>query len=299
MARDPVLDIYIEPPRPFWRRRMVVVLPLLSWLLLLALVMARGLTAPTVDLVGELACMAGVGIVLILLSLPMAWRALLGNIAALRARRPAREAGQLLGEGNGRGAEALLRTLLQDARLQAPGRAGLVHALGVALLTQGDAAGGLARVRHARESGWLDSFIYRRPRALQSQGLVVASGATGAREEARAALAQARASQRPASQGAVELAAILLHSRAGEHAEAVALGRRLSSTGVALGIWAVGRLAAAMAAEALGEEEEVRTLLEGVHLAPGEPAWAARCWPELCAFALRRGVAASPIPTED
>lgn len=297
MSREPLSTLYIEPPGPFWRRRLLLVLPLLAWLgvaLPVVVVSSRDPDAVGLGLLLGLVC-TGIALVLAYgLVLLRAGRELRDALAAWRANR---EAIGLLTAGEAAAAEVILRRCLARPAVPANMLPGLVHNLGVARLGQGDLPGARLLMELARASGWLDSFTYRKQRVGFAQGRILAAAVTGDLAQAEAELAGVEGLPVPAAyQPYLVLARAHLAARAGRHDDALGLmelleGAELPPTSRrildVLGAWCRVQLGEAPV-EAIGG----LALLE-----PGEPVWAA-AWPELEAFVQELGLRRSPGSVE-
>ena len=158
---DPVLTLEIVPPWPYYRKKLARTWPLFLWfgVGISTLGIFHGKGSPPGDFLCAL--FGSVPIALIPAISP-----LLKNIREIRAARRARphnrRAIAAILEGDGATAEELLRRVLSDADLGSPALAGLVHNLGLALLAQGAYDPGHALLKHAKDSGWMDTWQYRR-----------------------------------------------------------------------------------------------------------------------------------------
>jgi hypothetical protein len=290
MPRDRALALYIEPPRPYYRRKLLVVAPLLVWVAaaLATLVAYAPDEHPALSLMFGLIC-SGVG--LIAMATPLVWRSIREILGALAARKLNKRAVALLNRSDDADAAAEAETMLREAlaqpRLVPSSMAGLVHNLGVARFARGDAKGGRDLLEHAWKSGWMMSLALRRHRAIHAQAMVVVCVANDALDDARAALVRSRAAQTPAQRPVVDVAALLLHTRAEEYAEALQIAEGLDYAALAPQMAATARLVRAMAAHQTGAAADQVALFvsEIPTLAPNRLAWAAEGWPELMAFA--------------
>ena len=301
MRPDPALDVYIQPPGAYWRRRLLLVVPLLVWVVLA--VGSLQAFAPTEDsptplaLLPVLLGLICVGIGLVLAYIPWLFTATreLGN--AFRARRASLAAVGLMQAGDGSGSEALLRGVLGRQPMVMSTLPGLVHNLGVCRLLQGDPAGALALMEHARVSGWLDAFVYRRHRAAYAQGRAVAAVVLGELDLAEAALDELDGQvPRAEARAWVVLARLLLALRRGRSEAAGELIESLE--GVSLPPPSA-RLAGVLVAwtRVLGGEEPALATAGVTPLEPGEPPWGAH-WPELMDFAAAHGLLGSALEAE-
>ncbi len=298
MLPDPALDLTIQPPAPYWRRRLLLLAPLLTWLVALGSAGAWLWRAPA-KLLPVLSGFICTGIALLAVALPTAWTSLRGSLASLRLARPARDAVAMLSRGDAAGAEGLLRACLADPHLNPPSLAVLIHNLGVARLAQGDVSTARALMAHARASGWLMSWRLRRHRAIYAQGYVMVCVATGAFDEARQALQDARGAIRRGQGPPVDLAALILHAMAGDHDETLRIATALPFDALGPDLARLGRLVAAYAAAQRGEDPNAWISGEDLR-APLDKHWLVRSWPALHAFttALRQEAGADTEPVE-
>lgn len=290
MSADPVLSTYIEPPGAFWRRRLLVVLPLVLWVAVavptvLASVGVFG-TSPGLDLLLGLVC---TGVVLVLAYIPVVVRAIAELRDALAARRTNQRVVELLAAGAAAEAEPLLRRVLSRTSLPANVLPGLVHNLGVARLERGDLTGARALMDHARASGWFAHWTFRRQRAGFAQGRILAAAVMGDLAVAEAELDDLEGAPTPAAHRPyVELARAVTQARAGRHEEALRSLSLLQDTAVPDSLARILSVLAAWLQVQRGVPPEAAT--EGLTpLEPGEPTWASS-WPELEAFVLAHGL---------
>ncbi|MCB9779868.1 MAG: hypothetical protein H6742_14985 [Alphaproteobacteria bacterium] len=287
MQRDPALDVDIQPPRAYYRRKVGIALPLLVWVAIAIPFLWRYAPDDDPPLAGLLGLVCS-GVALILVALPIVWRSLRETRVGLRAKADNQRAIEALQRFDVDAAEQIWRTSLAAPDATPLVRFVLVHNLGIAAFERGDFDAAQVLLDRSLDCGWQDAARFAGMRPMLFQGHAMVALCRGDAARARQLLTQA-GSGRGDVRHALELTRVLLFLREDRPGDALRIGRALPFARLRGYQPQTARLFTAWAAERAGEPEDVVSELCGDATLPtGKPGWLC-AWPGFVAWLTARG----------
>jgi hypothetical protein len=272
----------LPSPRRYVGLQLLQASPPLGWIGVTSVVLLAYATDPSQAPpagVAALLCSAPVVLIYAVPLLVIGLRTLSASRATARAVTAAHRA---LEAGDPDAAEALLVPMWDLPGTTPAHRVSALIALASCHLGRGDPDAARALLRHPTVAAWASHPLLFLRRSADAVVLTVSALALGDLEDAERALADARRFAQRTERPAIDALEVWLRTRAGDHTRAVQLGRGLDAR-LPARVFALGRIAAAMSADACGAPYD--DLLDGVRLPRDRPRWVHAHWPELVAFA--------------